>query len=91
MDGESEKRLTIGELARRIRLLRIGVEFLGPTRAADALGIQPRSLRAKLEATRGVHDDNLLLVAEALNKLATEVAAHATLILAGIGTRDEAE
>ncbi len=89
MGGEPEKRLTIGELARRIRLLRVGVDFLGQTRAADALGIQPRSLRAKLEATRGVRDDNLLLVAEALNKLAIEIAAHATLILAGIGTRDK--
>lgn len=67
------------------------MEFLGQTRAADALGIQPRSLRAKLEATRGVHDDNLLLVAGALNKLATEIATHATLILADIGTKDEAE
>lgn len=83
-----EKRPTIGELARRIRLLRIGVEFLGPTRAADALDIKPRSLRAKLEATRGVHDDNLLLVAEALNKFAAEIAAHATLILADIGTKE---
>lgn len=90
MAGEPEKRPTIGELARRIRLLRIGVEFLGPTRAADALGIQPRSLRAKLEATRGVHDDNLLLIAEALNKLATEIAAHANLILANIGAKDDA-
>lgn len=90
MGGEPEKRLTIGELARRIRLLRVGVEFLGQTRAADALGIQPRSLRAKLDASRGVHDDNLLLVAEALNRFAIEIAAHATQILASIGRKNEA-
>lgn len=77
---EPQKRPGMGERARRIGLLRNAVEFLGQARAAAALGIEPRSLRAKLEATRGVHDDNLRLVVAALECLADDILAHAATI-----------
>lgn len=80
--------MTIGQAARRIGLLRTAVEFLGQPRAAAALGIEQRSLRAKLEAARGVHDDNLRFVATALEKHAAELLAHATTIRATLGGRE---
>lgn len=82
--------MTIGQAARRIGLLRTAVEFLGQPRAAAALGIEQRSLRAKLEATRGVHDDNLRFVATALEKHAADLLAHATTIRATLGGREDA-
>ena len=82
--------MTIGQAARRIGLLRTAVEFLGQPRAAAALGIEQRSLRAKLEASRGVHDDNLRFVATALEKHAADLLAHATTIRATLGGREDA-
>ncbi|PZT91641.1 hypothetical protein [Sphingomonas sp.] len=82
--------MTIGQAARRIGLLRTAVEFLGQPRAAAALGIEQRSLRAKLEATRGVHDDNLRFVATALEKYAADLLTHATTIRAALGGREDA-
>lgn len=82
--------MSIGQTARRIGLLRTAVDFLGQPRAAAALGIEPRSLRAKLEATRGVHDDNLRFVATALEKHAAELLAHATTIRAMLAGRKDA-
>lgn len=81
--------MTIGQAARRIGLLRTAVEFLGQPRAAAALGIEQRSLRAKLEATRGVHDDNLRFVATALEKYAADLLAHAATIRATLGGRED--
>lgn len=90
---EPENRLAsstgMGFRARRIGLLRTAVDFLGQPRAAAALGIEQRSLRAKLEATRGVHDDNLRFVATALEKHAAELLAHATTIRATLGGRED--
>lgn len=77
-------RLPMGLRARRIRLLWTAVDLFGHQRVADALGIERRSLRAKLEATRGVHDDNLLLVATALDRHATVLIDHANTIRAAL-------
>lgn len=79
-----ETRQTMGLRARRIRLLWTAVDLFGHQRAADALGIERRSLRAKLEATRGVHDDNLLLVASALDRHAATLVDHASTIRAAL-------
>lgn len=83
--------MSIGQTARRIGLLRTAVDFLGQPRAAAAaaLGIEQRSLRAKLEATRGVHDDNLRFVATVLEKHAAELLAHAATIRAILGGRED--
>lgn len=82
-----EIRLAMGLRARRIGLLRTAVDFLGQPRAASALGIEQRSLRAKLEATRGVHDDNLRIVATALDRHAAALLDHANTIRAALGGR----
>ena len=74
----------MGVRARRIHLLWTAVDLFGHQRAADALGIERRSLRAKLEATRGVHDDNLILVATALERHATTLIDHANTIRAAL-------
>lgn len=74
----------MGLRARRIRLRWTAVDLVGHQRAADALGIERRSLRAKLEATRGVHDDNLLLVATALDRHAIALVDHANTIRAAL-------
>lgn len=49
----------------------------GQDKVADALGIQPRSLRAKLNADRGVSDADLVLTAAALEKHAAHIIDHA--------------
>jgi len=82
--------LSMGQTARRIGLLRSAVAFLGQERAAEALDIQPRSLRAKLEASRGVHDDNLRLIATALERHAADVAAHAATVRAALDLQNGA-
>lgn len=79
-----EIRLAMGLRARRIGLLWTAVDLFGHQRAADALGIERRSLRAKLEASRGVHDDNLLLVATALDQHAATLIDHANTIRAAL-------
>lgn len=88
-DGAApESRLTsapgIGLRARRVGLLRTAVDFLGQSRAAAALGIEQRSLRAKLDATRGVRDDNLRAIATALEIRAVTLRDHATTIRAAL-------
>jgi len=44
---------------------------------AVALGIEPRSLRAKLSADRGVSDADLLFAAAAIETRAAKLLAHA--------------
>lgn len=44
---------------------------------AAALGIEPRSLRAKLSADRSVSDDDLTAAADALDARATKLIDHA--------------
>jgi hypothetical protein len=44
---------------------------------ADALGIETRSLRAKLTADRGVSNRDILLTADALDTRAARILEHA--------------
>lgn len=49
----------------------------GQSELAEALGIQPRSLRAKFSAERGVSNDDLHSAADALDRQAKRIMAHA--------------
>lgn len=49
----------------------------GQDMLAEALGIQPRSLRAKLNAERGVSNYDLLSAADALDVRAKRISDHA--------------
>ena len=49
----------------------------GQDKLADALAIQPRSLRAKLAAERGVSGSDLIATAEALEERARRIIDHA--------------
>ena len=57
----------------------------GHDKLAEALDIQPRSLRAKLNADRGVSNSDLLSAAAALDERAGKIVAHAQKL------RDEAQ
>ncbi|WP_294325204.1 hypothetical protein [uncultured Sphingomonas sp.] len=81
---------SMGLKARRIGLLRTAINFLGQARAADALNIRPRSMRAKTEATRGVTDYDLLAVATGLEKHAAALTAHAATIRTALAPSGEA-
>ncbi|MEH3121110.1 MAG: hypothetical protein PGN16_03875 [Sphingomonas phyllosphaerae] len=48
----------------------------GQDRLADALSIQPRSLRAKLSAERGISNDDLIATADALDERIRKIADH---------------
>ncbi len=54
--SEPKNGSAIAGLLMRITALRRASEMLGPVEMSEALGIQPRSLRAKLGADRGVSD-----------------------------------
>lgn len=80
--SEPEKRLTppertMGEKAARIRLLRVAGEYVGHEVLARSLGIQERSLRAKLTADRGIEDSDLRIAADAIEAKASAMMAHA--------------
>lgn len=47
---------------------------------ADAIGIKERGTRAKMDGERGISDDNLIAVADALDKRADAIVAHAAKI-----------
>ncbi len=49
----------------------------GMQRLADVMGIQSRSLRAKMEFSRGIKPADLLKVADALDAQAIRTAEHA--------------
>lgn len=71
---EPQNRLTPGSMAAelvRITQLRRASEFVGQKALAEALDIQPRSLRAKLDSDRGVSDADLLVAAAAIEARAT--------------------
>jgi hypothetical protein len=53
---------------------------------AQALNIDPRSLRAKLTADRGVSDADLLAAAAALDARAAHLVRHAEKLRAEINT-----
>jgi peptidoglycan/xylan/chitin deacetylase (PgdA/CDA1 family) len=71
-------------MPRMAALMKAGA-LLGSAQAlADALGIKPRSLRAKTGAERGVSSDDLLSAAAALDARAAALTQHAQKL------RDEA-
>lgn len=57
------------------------------TALADALGIQPRSLRAKIGAERGVSCDDLRAAADALEARAALMIEHAAKLRAEVQAR----
>lgn len=62
----------------RMMGLETAAELLGgKPKLADALGIQPRSLRHKLTADRSISNGDLLLAATSLESLAGRAAEHA--------------
>lgn len=56
---------------------RAGVLLGGVERLAEALDIQPRSLRAKMGFVRGIKDEDLLKAADALDRHAAHAIEHA--------------
>lgn len=82
--GEPEKRLTPSpaalRVARMMMLERAAGMLGGQAELAAALGIQPRSLRAKLTADRGVSNGDLKAVADALVNRADAVRSLAEKI-----------
>ena len=56
----------------------------GQVELAEAMGIQPRSLRAKFSADRGISADDLRSAADALDARAARLTQHAQKL------RDEA-
>ncbi len=57
----------------------------GQQHLAAALAIDPRSLRAKLTAERGVSDDDMLAAARALDARAARISEHAAKLRAEAG------
>lgn len=75
---EPQNRLAPGSMAAelvRITQLRRASEFVGQKALAEALDIQPRSLRAKLDSDRGVSDADLMVAAAAVEARATAMLA----------------
>ena len=62
----------------RMTGLETAVSMIGTQgKLAEAMGIEPRSLRAKLTAERGVADGDLLAAATALDARADHIRDHA--------------
>ena len=64
-------------VVRMMGLTTAAVMLGGQDKLADALGIQPRSLRAKLAGERGVSNADLLAVADAIDTRIGRLADHA--------------
>ena len=66
------------EIARMMGI-ETAADMLGGVGAlADAMGIKERGTRAKMDGERGISDENLIAVADALDKRANAIAARAT-------------
>jgi hypothetical protein len=63
-------------------LIKAGKLLGSATALAEVLGIQPRSLRAKTDADRGVSCEELRTVAEALDARAAAMVEHAAKLRA---------
>lgn len=72
-------------VARMMGLVTAATMLGGQDALAEALGIQPRSLRAKLNADRGVSGSDLMAAADALDARAGKLRAHATKLRAEAG------
>ncbi|MGW8134191.1 hypothetical protein ACWGNZ_00935 [Sphingomonas zeae] len=68
------------EMARMMGLETAATMLGGVGALADAIGIKERGTRAKMDGERGISDDNLIAVADALDKRADAIAARATKI-----------
>ena len=69
------------EMARMMGI-ETAADLLGGVHAlAVAMGIKERGTRAKMDGDRGISDENLLAIADALDVQAAKVAARATKIL----------
>ncbi len=64
-------------MPRMAALMKAGALLGSAAALADALGIQPRSLRAKTGAERGVSGDDLRAAADALDARAAQMIEHA--------------
>ncbi len=64
-------------MPRMAALMKAGALLGSAAALADALGIQPRSLRAKTGAERGVSGDDLRAAADALDVRAAAMIEHA--------------
>ncbi len=64
-------------MPRMAALIKAGALLGSAAALADALGIQPRSLRAKTGAERGVSSDDLRAAADALDARAAAMVEHA--------------
>lgn len=82
---EPQNRLTFNVRAARIGMLTRASGFLGQAELAAALGIEPRSLRAKLSVDRGVSDADLAMTATALRNRAATLVAQADAIATHLG------
>lgn len=72
--SEPENRLSpMRETLNRIRYLQRAGEMIGQRAVAEALGIEPRSLRAKLGGDRGITDADLAIVGAALDAHARDM------------------
>lgn len=68
---------TTVNMARMMGLTTAAKLLGGQPELAEAMGIQPRSLRAKLTADRGVSDADLIATALALEAHAARIVRHA--------------
>lgn len=64
-------------MPRMAALMKAGALLGSATALAEAMGIEPRSLRKKTGAERGVSNDDLLSAAAALDARATLLTQHA--------------
>jgi hypothetical protein len=69
-------------MPRIVALIKAGKLLGSATALAEVLGIQPRSLRAKTDADRGVSCEELRTVADALEARAAAMVEHAAKLRA---------
>ncbi len=75
-----QNRHATNRTAARIGMLLRASQLAGQEKLAAAMGIAPRTLRAKCGVERGVTDADLLLAAKALSNRAIEMLAQAEAI-----------
>jgi hypothetical protein len=74
----------------RMMGLETASELLGHNALAEALSIDPRSLRYKIQAGRGVSDVDITLAAGALEASAARMADHARKLRAALAPESAA-
>lgn len=84
---EPKKRLDMSARLMRITVLRKVGELIGRDNLAGALGIEARSLRAKIGAERGIADEDLTRAAAAVDAQAQVLAEFAEKLRAMAGVK----